>query len=324
MNFAVLLQAIRPELKNGSKAHIRNCDEEELLPGTVTNQMIPALFCPPDVLAASLLRHTGSDTGGVGVRIIHLVRNPFTMAISNFKYHSADPTPENWVHTMDPCERAPSNGDPRYDVLNMASDSANGDPILGPDDMDALYGVCTDLFRSREETQGWTYYEHLRNLPVADALALATSFLVRGHVLTMVHNMIRLKQAQAAEDRERALQHKPTGGGRRLQVQTLTMDDFQDDPRGTTYRFVDFALGDSLLPGAKNEVADMNYAMYRKKVGHAKKGGTPHVTSTGSEEDNQLNQELENILREHEVLGPLMGRVEALVNGYLLTEESME
>ena len=54
----------------------------------------PDLFCTAEELVKIIL-HSGekgkAEYDG-GVKVIHLIRNPFSMAVSNYKYHSRIPT----------------------------------------------------------------------------------------------------------------------------------------------------------------------------------------------------------------------------------------
>lgn len=54
----------------------------------------PDLFCTPDELVKIILNsgEKGKTEYDRGVKIIHLVRNPFSMAVSNYKYHARIPT----------------------------------------------------------------------------------------------------------------------------------------------------------------------------------------------------------------------------------------
>ena len=55
----------------------------------------PDLFCTPEELAHILLEGgDGHKNRERGVKIVHLVRNPFSMAVSNYHYHAQLPT---WV-----------------------------------------------------------------------------------------------------------------------------------------------------------------------------------------------------------------------------------
>lgn len=54
----------------------------------------PDLFCTPEELAHLLLESGDGHYAkhDRGVKIIHLVRNPFAMAVSNYHYHAQIPT----------------------------------------------------------------------------------------------------------------------------------------------------------------------------------------------------------------------------------------
>ena len=56
-------------------------------------QAAPDFFCDVSLLAEHLLLRTNNNDGSIsrekkGVKIIHMVRNPFALAISNSTYHS--------------------------------------------------------------------------------------------------------------------------------------------------------------------------------------------------------------------------------------------
>ena len=52
-------------------------------------QAAPDFFCYVSVLAEQLLRNNdGSLREKKGVKIIHMVRNPYALAISNWMYHA--------------------------------------------------------------------------------------------------------------------------------------------------------------------------------------------------------------------------------------------
>jgi len=55
-------------------------------------QAAPDFYCDINTLAEELLH--SSSVNKRGIKIIHLVRNPLRMAVSNYKYHSQYPTPE--------------------------------------------------------------------------------------------------------------------------------------------------------------------------------------------------------------------------------------
>ena len=71
------------------------CARIQMKSGTISVQHAPDLFCSPEELARLLLdggkEHKGDDVDR-GVKIVHLVRNPFNMAVSNYHYHARVPT----------------------------------------------------------------------------------------------------------------------------------------------------------------------------------------------------------------------------------------
>ena len=66
--------------------------------GTIYIQESPDLYCNDEQLLDAM-----STSGNGGTKIIHFVRNPHDMTLSNFFYHSQDPTPEKWGEFIDRC-----------------------------------------------------------------------------------------------------------------------------------------------------------------------------------------------------------------------------
>lgn len=74
--------------------HSVPCTRIQLQTGTIMVQHAPDLFCTPDELA-HLLLNGGKDHDvqrDRGVKVVHLIRNPFNMAVSNYHYHARVPT----------------------------------------------------------------------------------------------------------------------------------------------------------------------------------------------------------------------------------------
>lgn len=75
----------------GNRRPITNDGKEfKLKRGAIYIQESPDLYCNDDELSSALPSSMG------GTKIIHLVRNPFEMTLSNYYYHSQDPSPERW------------------------------------------------------------------------------------------------------------------------------------------------------------------------------------------------------------------------------------
>lgn len=108
---SLVYQLKQQQLSNNSNIHLRKtnapksrwsinesskCTDFALKPGTITVLASVELYCDVDVLADSLMHNPAEGEGRrkVGVKIIHLVRNPFSLMVSNYHYHAQFPT---WV-----------------------------------------------------------------------------------------------------------------------------------------------------------------------------------------------------------------------------------
>ena len=85
------------KFKNKSIVRRRNlpkntrCAKIRLVSGTVAVQHAPDFYCSPENLARMLLEAgDGREPFDKGTKIIHLVRNPFSMAVSNYHYHAQE------------------------------------------------------------------------------------------------------------------------------------------------------------------------------------------------------------------------------------------
>ena len=72
-----------------------NCPKPfNLQRGMINVQESPDLYCHVEELAKILLLggKSNSETVVAGTKIVHFVRNPYTMAVSNYYYHAQVPT----------------------------------------------------------------------------------------------------------------------------------------------------------------------------------------------------------------------------------------
>mmetsp|Transcript_17719 Transcript_17719/g.27795 ORF Transcript_17719/g.27795 Transcript_17719/m.27795 type:complete len:464 (-) Transcript_17719:1373-2764(-) len=302
-------------------------------------QVSPNFFCDIKTLAVELLSHKKKTK----IKIIHLVRNPFSMAISNFNYHSAYPVIEPWVMTAQPCAQEKFFGVQSYpDLLlptflqqqqDMGGVGPNN-PVMYPDDFNALSDRCHALYQNsfnRAGSEKWNYYNHLRHLDPTQGVELATiqmcsSGINGGDLLRMANNIIKLKEIE-----QQLAQEDCTGTGvpcgERIHTLTLSLDWFIQDPYGMTIRFLDFALGNAITKGEKIRIAQRYRQSYYRKV----KGGDSHITKGKNVETPKGNivdpMVLESMLRQHEVLGRVLGNVESVVDdalGYPMIEDGGE
>ena len=64
------------------------CPHIHLKLGQLNIQAGPDFFCDLNILAEELLHGMLFANAKRGIKIIHMVRNPYTMAVSNYEYHS--------------------------------------------------------------------------------------------------------------------------------------------------------------------------------------------------------------------------------------------
>mmetsp|Transcript_7691 Transcript_7691/g.17964 ORF Transcript_7691/g.17964 Transcript_7691/m.17964 type:complete len:435 (-) Transcript_7691:350-1654(-) len=296
-----------------------------LTPGMIHTQASPDFFCNPKILEKKLLRNDNMN-GKVfknkkGVKVIHLVRNPFTMSVSNLNYHAQFPTPENWVKNsdFDPCSREGWYKTQTLADLVASTLFIGEHPIMRHDDFEKLFQICTSIFHGKGQPD-WTFHTHLRQGTPLDALALATAQLVGqarsgGDLLRMANNIIKFREVERLEEHVRTSAHLPSAPrDRMIQVLTLSMDDFIREPKKSAERFLNFALEDSVADTVKFGVAADYERQYREMV----KQGGEHITH-GHENDKIGNTEpLYQFLREDEVFGRILGNIENLVNDVIV------
>merc|ERR1712176_961787 len=126
--------------------------------------------------------HRNTSQEKLGVKLIHLVRNPFQMAISNYHYHGQDNTPEPYVHTKDPCNSLTKKtigggGDVEADLesivlsqprMSFSSNNVNvslSNPIMLREEFDLIVQDCKSLYQTIPGYEKASFYKHLQCLP---------------------------------------------------------------------------------------------------------------------------------------------------------------
>jgi hypothetical protein len=333
---------------------LTKCPHFILHPNTIYVQSSPDFFCDIDILAEMLLTRPFKKS----VKIIHLVRNPFTMAISNYKYHSQNPLPdgENWVKRTNPCAVIDKSSVIYANLFMRTLTTGIGVyRLMEYDDFNIIQQVCHQIYDTLPNLPG--FYTHLLQLQPVDGLVLATTYLMLGHggdIVRMANNVIKLRQLQLLEQQIQIHQHTlhlSDSGSRnskemkRIQVMTMSMDDFIGQPKLTTMKFLDFvssSLSESgnhviLSNEKKQEIATRYEEMYYEKVN----AGDEHITSLiSSSSKKRMNSDnngttlennneetaaggavivsddvvvLEMSLRENVLFGRVLGNIENLV-----------
>ncbi|KAL7525342.1 hypothetical protein ACHAXR_000962, partial [Thalassiosira sp. AJA248-18] len=291
-------------------AGIASCPSSfKLSRGAIFLQEAPDLYCSDIELAQRMLGFPPQKGGKA--KIVHFVRGAFSMVLSNYFYHSQEPTPEPWVHIDDPCEFKYENGESlAIHVLPTLKERTK----ITQKHFDAVVGMCKTLFQSDATMKNATFYEHLLKLNHWDGLRLATAQMViasssankhlaGGDILRLANNLIKFENIRTSPS-------IPLEQRKELHLLTLSMDDYIDSPKTTTMNFLNFVLGsnDTIVSSSLRSKMAEDMANSGKK-----KKGNSHVTQ-GKHEDKE---ELRQLLQEDSVLGPILSEVEILVQDAL-------
>jgi len=157
-----------------------------------------------------------------------------------------------------------------------------------------------------------------------------------GDILRMANNIIKLRQMTVLLQQMNALHHIPAGM-EKIQVLTLSMDDFIVHPEENAKKFLDFFFDDDVMPlTTKKNIVTRYVQDYLVKLhaveeeGNGGGGGggsvgpgvsgknvdlskakADHITNTRG---GGSNEELIGYLKQDEVIGRVLGRVEELVD----------
>lgn len=292
------------------------CIELSLEPGTITLIEAPEFHCNEEQLAELFMVNPSHEQSQLtspklGVKVIHLVRNPFSMAVSNYHYHSQSPTPEQFVHWKDPCSQERKGIPPVVDlVMPLLSDPVAG-PIMTRDDFQNIVNGCYDIYQTRKGLTNASYYQHLLALHPREGLRLATADKFN-HFALMANDLIMLNKVKHLV-RDRSLRNP--WRCQEFDMIIMPMDDWIEQPGESMFKFLDFAFGD-LIPDPKKGNLSNKYEKYFQK----KRKRSLHITS-GKHTDTA---ELMGYLREDALFGGPLMRIESLLNEVLHLSTTQE
>mmetsp|Transcript_5715 Transcript_5715/g.14275 ORF Transcript_5715/g.14275 Transcript_5715/m.14275 type:complete len:534 (+) Transcript_5715:207-1808(+) len=284
--------------------------------GKVYVQESPDLFCSISDIYSSM------NLGKGGTKIIHLVRNPFDMALSNYFYHSQDPTPEPWVHTDDPCHDLYNGTESlsSFIVPTLASwtnSTTNKAPKIMQTQMDDIVAMCKSLYQNDAKMEKATFYEHLLKLKRNDGLRLATAqmtiasgdannHLAGGDLLRMANNIVKFRTLQQSSQSK-------------VHLLTLSMDDFIKNTTDGTLKFLDFVFGEN--NEAITDELRRKAALKQELKYETQKQKGKHVTQEDSKKSNRIKKSLRDMLKMDKHFGPILNLTEILVNEALSVNE---
>ena len=274
-----------------------NCPSNfSLVPGTLYLQEAPDIYCNESFLAKSMMMG-----GSTKVKVVHFVRNPYDMALSNYYYHSQENTPEDWVNIDKPCQFQYEDGSSLSEyVLPTLSQRTN----ITQSHFDNVVSLCESLY----DQPNSTFYEHLRLLSPWDGLRLSTSqmiisssasnnHLAGGDILRMTNNIIQFERLQA-------LQSVPESHRENVQLMAINMDDYMLNIRRTTMNLLNYIFGadESVVSsGLRTSIAISQ-----------EKEKNPHHSTQGKYDNRE---KLKEMLRHDSILGLILNETERLVNG---------
>ena len=289
-------------LGRGRRHHDKDvgCPPIQVEPGRVYVASAPNFFCNTKVLTERLL--DDEKKVKMGVKIIHLIRNPFDLALSNWVYHSQDPTPEVWVNNADPCKES-SWFDQRLQHLVQPTLSVGDDPVIKEEDFDSLHNICTRHYQAQDSRRNWSFYTHLRQLNPYNSLLLATIHMMTGQggsdIIRMANNIVKLKELSQQE--------------KRIQVVTLSMEAFTIHPGASVLQM----LQECAFPSRVKKYIAAGYdRAYYNRVNGKNKHMTNNKKIMNAHNKNivEMKDGLKRRLRDDPLFGRILGNIERLVN----------
>lgn len=298
------------------------CSDMSFAPGTITVIGGPQFHCTTEQLRDILLSHPDPKQPKWGVKIIHLVRNPFTMAVSNYLYHSQDPTPEPFVNWKNPCNSATIGKYTQVDLAaplltqpkvktRVGGQVPRVQPIMKREDFKSIADDCASLYQTKPGMENATFYQHLRTLNPTEGLRMATADKLDNIVLMAV-DLIMFKRV-----RELVKASNPNHINGDMEVKTILMDDFIHQPGNSMFQVYDFIFKDLLTEEIKisrSNTYEQSYLQQRE----SNHDMNNHITY-GKFQDTVA---LIEYLRGEPVFGPPLTKIEALLD-QILFEESV-
>lgn len=298
------------------------CSEMSFAPGTITVIGGPEFHCSTEELRDLFISHPDPQQPKWGVKILHLVRNPFTMAVSNYNYHSQDPTPEPFVNWKNPCSTVGIGSNTLKDLAAPLLSQPNikirvhGQvpkliPIMKREDFKNIADDCYSLYQTKPGMENATFYEHLTSLDPTEGLRMATADKLNNIVLMAV-DLIMFKRVR---DLVKASNPNHINGD--MEVKTITMDDFIHQPGSSMHQVYDFIFKDLITEETKitrSKIYEQSYFSQRESNHYMNN----HITYGKFENTGTLIE----YLRGDPVFGPPLTKIEALLDE-IMYEESL-
>ncbi|KAL7530768.1 hypothetical protein ACHAXR_003662 [Thalassiosira sp. AJA248-18] len=272
------------------------CTDFNLESSTVTILESPEFHCNMQKLRSLFMDHKDHSQEKWGVKLIHLVRNPFSMAVANYQDRKSYQTPEE-IRFKNPCSSLTENYF-NTTVADLNSPILSENEIMTFEDFDNILAQCNTKFQTQPGLETAGYQQHLEELPPADGLKLSVaeglnSIALMASDLISFEKVHTLVQKEASNPERKKIRH--------LDMMTLPLDTVLNYPGDAMVDFLSFIFGTSMSDGAKRNAA----AEYEKS--HIV-DDSAHATERGG---------LIGMLKNDPMIGGPLKRVESLLNSVL-------
>lgn len=231
------------------------CTDFNLESSTVTILESPEFHCNMQKLRSLFMDHKDLNQAKWGVKVVHLVRNPFTMAVANYQDRKGIHAPEE-VRFKDPCsslmrEFTAEDGTVLTDA-DLTSPILSENGIMTREDFDSIVAQCKTEFQTEPGMETASYYQHLNQLPRPKGLRLA--------VADRMHNIALMASDLLAFERVNELVKEEAENPERKKIRhfdimTVPLDTVLKYPGDSMMHFLDFVFGTYMSASAKRQAA---------------------------------------------------------------------
>lgn len=285
------------------------CPDFNLESSTVTIFESPEFHCSMAKLRSLFMDHKDLTQEKWGVKLIHLVRNPFSMAVASYRDRKSIRAPEE-VRFKNPCtsltQTITTEGGTNWSVAGLNSPLLSENGIMSEEYFDLILANCQNIYQTRPGLERASYQQHLEQLPPAVGLRLAVADGLNS-VAQMASGLIVFDQVRALMQEEMA--NPDWKKTRYLDIMTVPLDEVLDYPGNSMVDFLDFVFGEHMSSYSKHKAAK-DYE--RNRIGED--------FSTDAKE----REKLIGLLRDDPLFGGPLKRVESLLESVLSEQERSE
>jgi len=266
------------------------CTQFNLEQGQVAILEQPEFHCSSARLKKIFMEHRDGSREKWGVKLIHLTRNPFNMAVSNYCRH----VQEKIASQASPCKPGGTN--------HMNAGFLGKAGIMSRDDFADIFAACKEI-----HDPNYPYNKLLAALPPEKGLRMSVSDESIGLAL-MANDLIKFREVYQLVDHE--WQNKNRNKLRVFDVLTMTLDSWIDYPDSRMKDFLDFVFGKSMPASSKSQIA----------AEYARMPLEQRLPTEALCDDDMLV----DVLRNDAILSGPLGRIEDLLESVLSGKTEIE